>query len=88
MADETILIVEDNDILRDGYQFLLETEGYRVIPARHGQEALQQMQNATPDLILSDISMPEMDGYSFYDAVRARPDLAAIPFIFLTPGRA
>lgn len=84
MADETILIVEDNDILRDGYQFLLETEGYRVIPARHGKEALSQIQYATPDLILSDISMPEMDGYSFYDAVRARPDLAAIPFIFLT----
>jgi putative two-component system response regulator len=84
MADETILIVEDNDILRDGYQFLLETEGYRVIPARHGKEALQQMQYATPDLILSDISMPEMDGYSFYEAVRARSDLAAIPFIFLT----
>jgi putative two-component system response regulator len=84
MTDETILIVEDNDILRDGYQFLLETEGYHVIPARHGQEALQQMIKATPDLILSDISMPEMDGYSFYEAVRARPDLAAIPFIFLT----
>jgi putative two-component system response regulator len=84
MAEETILIVEDNDILRDGYQFLLETEGYRVIPARHGKEALQQMQHAIPDLILSDISMPEMDGYSFYDAVRARADLAAIPFIFLT----
>jgi putative two-component system response regulator len=84
MADETILIVEDNDILRDGYQFLLETEGYRVIPARHGKEALTQMQYATPDLILSDISMPEMDGYSFYEAVRARSDLAAIPFIFLT----
>lgn len=84
MAEETILIVEDNDILRDGYQFLLETEGYRVIPARHGKEALKQMQNTTPDLILSDISMPEMDGYSFYDAVRARTDLAAIPFIFLT----
>jgi putative two-component system response regulator len=84
MAEETILIVEDNDILRDGYQFLLETEGYRVIPARHGKEALQQMQHAIPDLILSDISMPEMDGYSFYDAVRARADLAAVPFIFLT----
>lgn len=84
MADETILIVEDNDILRDGYQFLLETEGYRVIPARHGKEALSQIQYAIPDLILSDISMPEMDGYTFYDAVRARSDLAAIPFIFLT----
>lgn len=84
MAEETILIVEDNDILRDGYQFLLETEGYRVIPARHGKEALSQIQYAIPDLILSDISMPEMDGYTFYDAVRARSDLAAIPFIFLT----
>lgn len=84
MPDLTLLIVEDHDILREGLQILLESEGYRVIPAAHGGEALKQMEYITPDLILSDISMPEMDGYTFYDAVRSRPEWVAIPFIFLT----
>ncbi|MDI6693751.1 MAG: response regulator [Anaerolineales bacterium] len=84
MPDLTVLIVEDHDILREGLQILLESEGYRVIPAAHGGEALKQMEYLTPDLILSDISMPEMDGYAFYDAVRSRPEWVAIPFIFLT----
>ncbi len=84
MSDFTILIVEDHDILREGLQILLETEGYRVAAAPHGKDALRQMGIAAPDLILSDISMPEMDGYEFYDHVRARPEWLAIPFIFLT----
>jgi putative two-component system response regulator len=84
MSALTLLIVEDHDILREGLQLLLETEGYCVVAAMHGQDALRQMENITPDLILSDISMPEMDGYTFYEAVRARPEWVAIPFIFLT----
>ena len=84
MSALTLLIVEDHDILREGIQLLLETEGYCVVAAMHGQDALRQMENITPDLILSDISMPEMDGYAFYEAVRARPEWVAIPFIFLT----
>ena len=84
MSALTLLIVEDHDILREGIQLLLETEGYCVVAAMHGQDALRQMENITPDLILSDISMPEMDGYTFYEAVRARPEWVAIPFIFLT----
>ncbi len=80
----TLLIVEDHDILREGLQLLLETEGYRVAAAMHGLDALNQMETMTPDLILSDISMPEMDGYAFYEAVRAHPEWVAIPFIFLT----
>ena len=84
MSALTLLIVEDHDILREGLQLLLETEGYRVAAAMHGQDALNQMETVTPDLILSDISMPEMDGYTFYEAVRARPEWVAIPFIFLT----
>lgn len=84
MSAPTLLIVEDHEILREGLQLLLETEGYRVAAAMHGQDALRQMESITPDLILSDISMPEMDGYAFYEAVRARPEWVAIPFIFLT----
>jgi len=84
MPDITILIVEDHDILREGIQILLETEGYQALSAENGQEALKLMEGISPDLILSDISMPEMDGYTFYDAVRARPEWVTIPFIFLT----
>jgi putative two-component system response regulator len=84
MPNETILLVEDHDILRDGLQILLETEGFRVISAVHGLDALKRMEIVSPDLILSDITMPEMDGYAFYEAVRSRQEWLAIPFIFLT----
>lgn len=84
MAEGKILVVEDHDILREGLQILLEMEGYTVFTAIHGRDALRQMDRANPDLILSDIAMPEMDGYEFYEAVRARPDWMAIPFVFVT----
>lgn len=84
MPERTILIVEDHDILREGLQILLEAENYNVVTAAHGKEALLQMESTIPDLILSDISMPEMDGYEFYEQVRSHPEWMAIPFIFLT----
>ena len=79
-----VLVVEDNEILKQGIQLLLEADGFSVITAGNGLEALEQMQQTCPDLILSDISMPEMDGYAFFDEVRANPEWVAIPFIFLT----
>lgn len=87
MSGETILIVEDNDVLRDGLQVLLESDGYQVVSAVHGTQALDRMRALSPDLILSDISMPEMDGYAFFEAVRSRPEWISIPFIFLTARR-
>lgn len=84
MSAATLLVVEDHDILREGLRILLESEGFQVIPAAHGLEALDAMRRVTPELILSDISMPEMDGFTFYNAVRANPDWVTIPFIFLT----
>lgn len=84
MSDITLLIVEDHDILREGLQILLESEGYHVVPAAHGLEALEKMEKITPDLIMSDISMPEMDGYELYNEVRSRSEWVTIPFIFLT----
>lgn len=62
MADETILIVEDNDITRQGLQIILEAGGYKVLTASQGHEALKRMEVTVPDLVLADISMPEMDG--------------------------
>ena len=84
MNQETILIVEDNPILRQGLQEMLELEGFAVFTATNGQQALDEMQDRSPDLILSDIAMPVMDGYVFFRAVRERPEWVSIPFVFLT----
>lgn len=80
----TLLIVEDNHDLRNGLKDILSFEGYMVLAASNGREALDQMNALSPELIISDITMPEMDGYQFFDAVRSRPEGITIPFIFLT----
>lgn len=79
-----ILVVEDQRLLRVAIQDTLKLEGYEVITASDGVEALAVMEERCPDLIIADIMMPRMDGYAFYEAVRARPAWVAIPFIFLT----
>jgi len=87
MAEETILLVEDSEVLRQGLKSLLEQENYTVITGGNGIEALEKLKTATPDLILADILMPEMDGYALYEAIRSRPEWISIPFIFLTARR-
>lgn len=84
MNEETLLVVDDNQALREGLVEMLSFEGFHVLTAANGREALQSMDEVTPDLILSDITMPVMDGYDFFSAVRSRPDWVTIPFIFLT----
>ncbi len=82
----TILLVEDNEDLRENASLVLNLEGYHVFPARDGLEALQMLLrgDCKPDLIVSDISMPNMDGYQFFEAIHKIPDLRVVPFIFLT----
>jgi two-component system sensor histidine kinase/response regulator len=84
MPDSTILVVEDDSALLDGLKDILELSGYHVLTARNGVEGLAVLQARLPDLIVSDINMPRMDGYQFYAQVRTRPDWVTIPFIFLT----
>ena len=84
MNRETLLVVEDNHALREGLGEMLALEGFSVVTAANGRDALDKLNTFTPDLILSDISMPEMDGYTFFKAVRARPEWVTIPFLFLT----
>lgn len=85
MAEPTILIVEDNVSLLEGLKDLLESTGYRVETAENGSEALDLLEDiAKPDLIISDIMMPRIDGYEFQARVQEKPDLIGVPFIFLT----
>jgi putative two-component system response regulator len=84
MNNEIILIVDDNDVLRIALEEMLTLSGFVVLTAANGLEALDHMEHVTPNLIVSDITMPEMDGYDFFDTVRARAEWLSIPFIFLT----
>lgn len=84
MKQEIILIAEDNSVLRVALEEMLSLEGYVVLAAENGKEALSHMQMLTPDLIISDIAMPEMDGYAFFDQIRSNAEWVSIPFIFLT----
>lgn len=80
----TILVVEDHWALQQAIRDLLTSSGYRVLTATDGVEALEVMRETAPDLIVADVMMPRMNGYTLYDEVRANPDWVAIPFIFLT----
>jgi putative nucleotidyltransferase with HDIG domain len=84
LKQEIILIAEDNSVLRLALEEMLSLEGFVVMTAGNGIEALSHMEELTPDLIISDIAMPEMDGYAFFDRIRSDPDWLSIPFIFLT----
>jgi putative two-component system response regulator len=80
----TILVVEDDPAMLVAFQEVLEGAGFRVVAAANGEDALDWLRSQTPSLILSDISMPVMDGYKFFEAVRELPGGTLIPFIFLT----
>jgi len=67
----SILLVDDEDLLREGVQELLEIQGYRVIPAADGHQALECLaSSAVVDLIITDLVMPKMDGIDFVQRVR------------------
>jgi len=84
MESATILIVEDNTVIRKAIESILKKYGYNVIIAFDGQEALSIVSNQIPDLIISDIMMPNLNGYEFYKQIRDMPDFNIVPFIFLT----
>jgi len=78
---KTILIVDDNPSLRTLVRDYLSEQGFRIVTADNGQNALYTARHEKPDLILLDIMMPEMDGYQFITAYRKESDA---PIILLT----
>ncbi len=86
MADrKTLLLVEDETSILFSVQRILELSGnYEVITAANGKSAIDKLAQVIPDLIISDIAMPEMDGIEFCKHVRKSESTRSIPFIFLT----
>lgn len=84
MSNELILIVEDDHEIANSLSEWLRLMGYQTLVGTSGRAALELLHRIVPAIIISDISMPEMDGYEFYETVRTRPEWTTIPFLFLT----
>jgi chemosensory pili system protein ChpA (sensor histidine kinase/response regulator) len=83
-AGPLALVVDDSITMRRVTQRLLERNGFRVVTARDGIDAIGVLQDHRPDIILLDVEMPRMDGYEFARHVRSQTGLAGVPIIMVT----
>jgi DNA-binding NarL/FixJ family response regulator len=79
-----ILVIEDEAETLDNLVLMLEMEGFKPLSASNGRMGVAVAKRELPDVILCDVSMPEMDGYGVLESLRADPATVSIPFIFLT----
>src|SRR3954462_6675967 len=80
----TVLVVDDNEANRALARSTLEDEGYRVVVAAGGAEGIAAFEKEHPDCILLDVRMPEMDGFTVCERIRALPQGSVTPVLFLT----
>ncbi|MEO5603723.1 MAG: response regulator [Cyclobacteriaceae bacterium] len=81
---KTALIIEDNLDIRENTTEILELAGYKVVSVTNGREGIQAAVTTTPDIILCDIMMPEVNGYDVIKELKKNPQTAKIPFIYVT----
>lgn len=79
-----VLLVEDDDDMRTLYGFMLAKSGYQVRAVKNGLDALAELQIEHPDLIITDIAMPVLDGLELIKIVKTRTELSALPVIAIT----
>jgi CheY-like chemotaxis protein len=85
---KTVLVVEDDEVIRETLAQLLEDQGYKIVVAHHGRDALEKLGTAetTPCLVLMDLMTPVMNGWELLAAVRKEPRWAHLPVIILSAG--
>lgn len=79
-----VLIADDQNTVLMLEKMMLEGAGYEVVMARNGAEAVDKAASERPDLILLDVTMPQMDGYDACRAIRARPETRVTPILMVT----
>ena len=79
-----LLLIDDDPNLILLVKDYLEFRGYEVVTAENGREALEVLEQQTPDMIICDVMMPEMDGYSLVSTIRSDPKTSWIPVLFLS----
>lgn len=80
----TILIVDDSKMMRGMVRSALEADQHQVVEAADGREALAAVDGARPDLVITDVNMPEMDGLTLIRELRQRPECRLTPILVLT----
>jgi DNA-binding response OmpR family regulator len=80
----TILIIDDDAVQRGLLNAVFRKQGLEVLQAANGQEGIRLARTRQPDLIVSDVNLPEMDGFGVLDDLRKEPTTATIPFIMIT----
>jgi CheY-like chemotaxis protein len=83
-AQPTIMVVDDDDDIRQMMRVLLEEDGYSVLEAENGQQAIDIARSASPDLILMDLSMPVLDGLTATRRMREIDRVSEVPIIAIT----
>jgi Tfp pilus assembly pilus retraction ATPase PilT len=83
-AKKTVLLVEDEEPLRQVLRELLEREGFTVVEASDGVQALDEVDRSAPDVVVLDLNLPRLDGYGVLNHLRARPSTSKLPVIVLT----
>ena len=83
-VDRTILIVEDDELLRDAFRLLLEDAGYQVLEAGTAEAAIRLATERLPALVVLDLGLPDRPGLDVVRALRKDPDMADLPVIALT----
>ena len=81
---KTILTVDDSRTMRDMLRLALLDAGFEVVQAEDGMHGLEVLEGSQPDVIITDINMPRLDGYGFIQGVRAHPVHRAIPILVLS----
>ena len=84
MSGPTVLVVDDDPVILRLLQVNFELEGIEVAIAVDGEEGLKMIQNDPPDLVISDIMMPKVNGLELLAALRSSPDTASMPVILLS----
>lgn len=84
MSRKKILVVDDDETILESVSIVLDVAGYDWVTSNNGRAALAAVEHNKPDLIISDVQMPGMNGYEFYEALRQNSDWVSIPFVFLT----
>ena len=79
-----ILVIDDDPNIVDLLKHRLKINGYEIVTASNGEEGLARVEDENPDLILVDVLMPKMDGYTFVRALRKKPESSTIPVIVIT----
>lgn len=78
------MVVEDADLVRETLTRLLRREGFEILAAHDGLEAMEMLRSTTPDVILLDVNMPDMDGIEMLEALQSSPQYQGVPVVMLT----